>query len=170
MLVDQAHNFRNPNSNRYGNLERVLGGNGGRGRDGARKKVILLTATPINNDLLDLYNQIALITRGDRSCFVAAGSGDLYRYFLYARRLTRKQDQGIALYNLLEEIVIRRTRPFVRRAYPEATIRGKVIHFPERKPQRTGRYSADTPPPAAGSAQIVTYTLLSVRNSISDLP
>jgi hypothetical protein len=39
----------------------------------------LLTATPINNDLFDLYNQLALITRGDRSYFAAAGIGDLYR-------------------------------------------------------------------------------------------
>ncbi|MBI4193511.1 MAG: helicase [Betaproteobacteria bacterium] len=142
VLVDEAHNFRNPNANRYGNLERVLGGNSGRGRDGARKKVILLTATPINNDLFDLHNQIALITRGDRSYFAAAGIGDLYRYFLHARRLTRRQEQGLALYNLLEEVVIRRTRPFVRRAYPEATIRGKVIHFPERK-LRTVQYDLE---------------------------
>ncbi len=142
VLVDEAHNFRNPNANRYGNLERVLGGNGGRGRDGARKKVILLTATPINNDLFDLYHQIALISRGDRSYFAAAGIGDLYRYFLHARRETRKQAQGLALYNLLEEIVIRRTRPFVRRAYSEATIRGKLIRFPERK-LRTVKYDLE---------------------------
>lgn len=142
VLVDEAHNFRNPNANRYGNLERVLGANGGRGRDGARKKVILLTATPINNDLFDLHNQIALITRGDRSYFAAAGIGDLYRYFLHARKQARRQEQGLALYNLLEEVVIRRTRPFVRRAYPEATIRGKVIHFPERK-LRTVQYNLE---------------------------
>lgn len=142
VLVDEAHNFRNTHANRYGNLERVLGGNGGRGRDGARKKVILLTATPINNDLFDLHNQISLITRGDRSYFAAAGIGDLYRFFLHARRLTRKREQGLALYNLLEEIVIRRTRPFVRRAYAEATIRGAVIHFPERK-LRTVQYNLE---------------------------
>jgi superfamily II DNA or RNA helicase len=142
VLVDEAHNFRNPSANRYASLEQVLGANGGRGRDGARKKVILLTATPINNDLFDLYNEIALITRGDRSYFAAAGIGDLYRYFLHARRQTRKQEQSLALYNLLEEIVIRRTRPFVRRAYPEATIRGKVIRFPERK-LRTVNYDLE---------------------------
>jgi superfamily II DNA or RNA helicase len=143
VLVDEAHNFRNPSANRYSNLERLLGANGGRGRDGARKRVILLTATPINNDLLDLYSQIALITRGDRSYFAAAGIGDLYRYFLQARRETRKQGQGLALYNLLEEIVIRRTRPFIRRAYPEATIRGKAIRFPERR-LRTVNYDLET--------------------------
>ncbi len=142
VLVDEAHNFRNPNANRYGNLERVLGANGGRGREGARKKVVLLTATPINNDLFDLYNQIALITRGDRSYFAGAGIGDLYRYFLHARRQARRQEQGLALYNLLEEIVIRRTRPFVRRAYAEATIRGKTIRFPERK-LRTVQYDLE---------------------------
>ena len=38
----------------------------------ARKKLILLTATPINNDLFDLYNQLSLFTRGDRSYFAAA--------------------------------------------------------------------------------------------------
>lgn len=142
VLIDEAHNFRNPNANRYGNIERVLGANGGRGREGVRKKIILLTATPINNDLLDLHNQIALITRGDRSYFAAAGIGDLYRHFLHARRQARRQEQGLALYNLLEEIVIRRTRPFVRRAYPEATIRGKVIRFPERK-LRTVNYDLE---------------------------
>lgn len=140
LLVDEAHNFRNPNANRYGNLEHVLGANGGRGRDGARKKVILLTATPINNDLFDLYHQIALITRGDRSYFAAAGIGDLYRYFLHARRQARRQEQGLALYNLLEEIVIRRTRPFVRRAYAEATIRGKTIAQAAHRQLRPGSH------------------------------
>src|SRR5262249_53591369 len=36
----------------------------------------------------------------------------------------------------------RRTRPFVRRAYAEATIRGKLIHFPERK-LRTVQYDLE---------------------------
>ena len=105
----------------------------GRGRDGTRKKVILLTATPVNNDLFDLYNQFSLITQGDRSYFAAAGIGDLYRYFLQARREARRDVPGIALFNLLEEVVIRRTRTFIRKAYPEATIAGKKIHFPKRE-------------------------------------
>lgn len=133
VLMDESHNFRNPNAQRYANAERLLGSNGGRGRDGSRKKVILLTATPINNDLFDLYNQLSLITQGDRSYFSACGIGDLYRYFLKARRDARTNLGPFALFNLLEEIVIRRTRPFIRKAYPEATIMGKRIHFPERR-------------------------------------
>jgi len=133
VLVDESHNFRNQTAQRYAAIEAVLGANGGRGRDGARKKVILLTATPINNDLMDLYNQLSLITGGDRSYFAASGIGDLYKYFLSARRSVRLRDGVFALFNLLEEVVIRRTRAFIRTAYPEATIGGEKVHFPIRE-------------------------------------
>lgn len=133
ILVDESHNFRNRNAQRYETLERIISLNSGRGQAGERKKLILLTATPINNDLFDLYNQILLFTRGDRGYFSAAGIGDLYKYFLAARR-ANGENQGItALYNLLEEVVIRRTRQFIKKAYPDATIEGKKIYFPERK-------------------------------------
>lgn len=142
ILVDESHNFRNRNAQRYQNLERIIGSNGGRGHDGSRKKIILLTATPINNDLFDLYNQLALFTQGDRSYFAAAGIGDLHKYFLRARRESKAGTAAQALFNLLEEVVIRRTRPFIRHAYPEATIRGERIHFPERRLQ-TERYDLE---------------------------
>jgi hypothetical protein len=57
----------------------------------------------------------------------------LYRYFLKARQEARANSAAFALFNVLEELVIRRTRPFIRKAYPEATIGGKRIHFPQRK-------------------------------------
>lgn len=133
ILIDESHNFRNPGSVRYQNLERILGARGGRGRDGTRKKIILLTATPINNDLFDLYHQISLITHGDQGYFLACGIGDLRRYFLRIRKESRLGNPAIALFNLLEEIVIRRTRPFIRKAYPSAAIQGKKIRFPDRK-------------------------------------
>lgn len=145
ILVDESHNFRNQTAQRYGALEQILGGNGGRGRDGMRKKVILITATPISNDLFDLYNQFSLITQGNRSYFAASGIGDLYRYFLHARRQSRAGDRAFALFNLLEEIVIRRSRPFIRQAYPSATIRRKEadgswsemkVHFPNGNSKR----------------------------------
>jgi hypothetical protein len=107
-----------------------------------RKKVILLTATPVSNDLFDLYNQFSLITQGDRSYFSAAGIGDLYRYFLQARRESSRNAPGVALFNLLEEVVIRRTRSFIRKAYPEATIAGKKIRFPKRE-LKTVRYNLE---------------------------
>ena len=132
VLIDESHNFRNHLTNRYENLERIIGANGGKGRSGHRKRVILLTATPINNTIFDLYNQLMLIAQNDRGYFSRAGIGDLRRYFLEAR-----QQEGLeetqALFNLLEEIVIRRTRPYIRETYPEVTINGELINWPERK-------------------------------------
>src|SRR5579859_514096 len=143
ILVDESHNFRNRNAQRYENLERILAANNRRGKvSGERKKLILLTATPINNTMFDLYNQVNLFTGGDRSYFAAAGIGDLYRYFMIARRANRQQDSGIALFNLLEEVVIRRTRPFIKEAYPNATIKGQPINWPERR-LKTIRYNLE---------------------------
>ena len=135
ILIDESHNFRNHLSNRYENLGRLIGGNGGRGRDGERKRLILLTATPINNTIFDLYSQIMLFAQGDRGYFSAAGIGDLRKFFLNARRQANHShgNQMVAIFNLLEEVVVRRTRSFIRDTYPEATIGGKPIHWPKRK-------------------------------------
>lgn len=132
ILVDEAHNFRNKRAKRYLQLETILAANGRRGRSGGRKKLILLTATPINNNIFDLYNQINLFTGNDRTYFASAGIGDLYAYFLAARRDSVEQG-SIRIFNLLEEVVIRRTRQFIRRTYPEAMIRGKQITWPQRR-------------------------------------
>ena len=141
ILVDEAHNFRNRRTNRYEMVETILAANGRRGRSGGRKKVILLTATPINNTIFDLYNQINLFAGNDRTYFAAAGIGDLYKYFLAARRESIEEG-SIRVFNLLEEVVVRRTRQFIRRAYPEATIGGKRILWPDRQ-LRTVRYDLE---------------------------
>ena len=73
-----------------------------------------------------------LFTGNDRTYFASAGIGDLYTYFLAARRESIEEG-SIRIFNLLEEVVIRRTRQFIRRAYPEATIRGKKITWPSRQ-------------------------------------
>jgi superfamily II DNA or RNA helicase len=132
ILVDEAHNFRNRRAKRYLQLETILAANGRRGREGGRKKLILLTATPINNNIFDLYNQINLFTGNDRTYFASAGIGDLFTYFLAARRESIEAG-SIRIFNLLEEVVIRRTRQFIRRAYPDATIRGEKITWPGRQ-------------------------------------
>ncbi len=144
ILIDESHNFRNHRTNRYENLERLVGANGGRGRDRERKKVILLTATPINNTVLDLYYQLMLFAQGDRTYFSAAGIGDLRKYFLAARRQSTESgaSETAALFNLLEEVVIRRTRAYVRKAYPQATIQGEPINWPERELE-TVRYNLE---------------------------
>ena len=143
VLIDESHNFRNRSTQRYENLERILSINGSNGRVGARKKLIMLTATPINNNIFDLYNQITLFTGGDRSYFAGAGIGDLHRFFLRARQNAADHNTGAALFNLLEEVVVRRTRAFIRKTYPEATIQGEAIQWPERR-LKTTRYNLES--------------------------
>lgn len=64
LVIDESHNFRNKTTDaekkdRYTRLiEDVI-------KKGVRTKVLMLTATPVNNRLLDLRNQIELITEGD---------------------------------------------------------------------------------------------------------
>jgi len=48
---------------------------------------------------------VNLFTGGDGSYFAAAGIGDLQHYFLSARRANWQQESGIALFNLLEEVM-----------------------------------------------------------------
>ena len=134
LLIDEAHNFRNDKSNRYIALDDLVQRNRGKGREGERKKLIFLTATPINNDLLDLFNLIKLFSQGEQDYFREAGIGDLTSYFRSARRAAKSgsASPGEILFNLLDEFVVRNTRPYIRAAYPNATIMGKPIKFPDR--------------------------------------
>ena len=64
LVIDESHNIRNKSTDadktdRYTRLiEDVI-------KSGQRTKVLMLSATPVNNRLLDLRNQIELITEGD---------------------------------------------------------------------------------------------------------
>jgi len=129
ILVDESHNFRNSNINRYENLSRLL-------TLGKPKKLILLTATPVNNSIFDLFNQIKLITRDHDDFFSSAGIRSLWGYFL---QVEANKDH---LYDLLEEITVRRSRHYIRKNYPHAIIDGKPVHFPDRT-LHTVRYSLE---------------------------
>ena len=128
IVIDESHNFRNPDTNRWPNLFRIIT------QGDPDKKVILLTATPVNNTVFDLYHQLSLITRADRKALLTAGISDLWDYF---RRAEHNKD---ALYEVLEALAVRRSRQFIREHYPDAEIDGQLIRFPERE-LRTVRYS-----------------------------
>lgn len=63
IVIDESHNFRNgigtrQGENRYQKLiNQVL-------RSGVKTKVLMLSATPVNNDFTDLKNQLALVYSG----------------------------------------------------------------------------------------------------------
>jgi ERCC4-related helicase len=124
VLIDESHNYRTASTNRYNNIMKVLAG-------GNRKTVILLTATPVNNSLIDLYNQLNLITSGEDSHFAKIGIPDLRSYFLRADK--KQLATGIEdIVKILDEVMIRRTRNYIREHYPEATLNDVKIKFPDR--------------------------------------
>ena len=52
VIVDEAHAYRNVDNTWYAALDRLMGG--------TPKKLLLLTATPVNNSLWDLHNLFLL--------------------------------------------------------------------------------------------------------------
>jgi len=63
LVIDESHNFRNSKSNRYRFLvDNIL-------RQNEDMKVLLLSATPINNTLLDVRNQFKLLVKEDNAGF-----------------------------------------------------------------------------------------------------
>jgi len=125
ILVDESHNFRNPGTGRYGALMRLLA----TGKVG--KRVILMTATPINNAIWDLYHQLSLITGGRDAFFAEYGIRNLRRFF------GEVQENGVDIFTLLEQIMVRRSRQDIKQrqaAGEEIRLPGKgIIHFPERR-------------------------------------
>jgi superfamily II DNA or RNA helicase len=77
----------------------------------------------------------AQIESAEPDYFHEAGIGDFGAYFRRARRLVKQGDTpaGVVLFNLLEEVMVRNTRPYIRAAYPNATIKGKPVAFPNRR-------------------------------------
>ena len=125
VLIDESQNYRNPSTNRRVNLMKLLAG-------GRRKQVILVTATPVNNSLMDLYHQLSLITAGNDSHFADLGIPDLRSHFISADR--KELSAGIEdIVRILDELMIRRTRQFIIDNYAGAELEGKPVRFPQRK-------------------------------------
>ena len=61
-VIDEAHNLRNDSSKRHQELLEWFS-------DNSESKVLLLTATPINNSLTDFVNQIQLANKGSLESF-----------------------------------------------------------------------------------------------------
>lgn len=110
VLVDESQNFRSSSAKRRKNLMGLIG-------TGKRKQVLLMSATPINNSLMDLYYQLSIITRGDNAYFYRRiGIPDLYRHMADATR------DGTAvglekIEQLLDQIMVRRTRTYITEVY-----------------------------------------------------
>jgi superfamily II DNA or RNA helicase len=140
IVVDEAHALRNEDTTWYRAMERLLGG--------TPKQVVLLTATPINNGLWDLYNLVMLFGRHDRA-FTSAGVDSVRSLFMAAGANSRDPENlnPDVLYPLADAVSVRRDRVFIEREYEDATFPdGTRVRFP--KPTlRTRRYDLDVAHP-----------------------
>ncbi len=126
VLIDESQNFRTKSANRRKNLMKLMS-------VGKRKQAILLTATPINNSLMDLYYQLSIITGGNDDYFSRQiGIPDLYKHM---RDATNKDlAQGLEkIEQLLDMVMVRRTRSYIKDVYKDDKIEGKKIKFPDHQ-------------------------------------
>jgi len=126
IVVDESHNLRNPLSNRWENFYTLVWDH--IARRGNAPYILFLTATPINNTIWDFYWQIMLLVGMDRTAFMEEGIPDIFKFFKSIDTIGNPS----MLNDLLNELSIRRTRDYIKKNYPDATIKGKPINFPER--------------------------------------
>ena len=124
VLIDESQNFRSYNTARRTAIMKLL-------QSGRPKNVILMTATPINNQLLDIYHQLSLITAGNDSHFAAMGIHDIYKHIRNADREKNFEDGVAQMVPLLDEIMVRRTRNVIINNYPDEKINDKKLKFPK---------------------------------------
>ncbi|TAJ19150.1 MAG: hypothetical protein EPO65_07490, partial [Dehalococcoidia bacterium] len=135
VVVDESHNFRNTLTKRYRALMDIL--TGGK----PDKRVLLLTATPINNTIWDLYNQLSLITRGNDGWYAGRGPiTDLRSTF----RAVEQGEGGPGLLDAMMLSLVRRTRHDIRarEAAGEAVeVGGQPLRFPRHEFPKAVTYS-----------------------------
>ena len=149
VVIDESHNFRNggevsgedAKENRYLKLlNKVV-------RAGVRTKVLMLSATPVNEKFIDLKNQLALAYEGDavqlnKKLDTTKNIDEIFRQAQKAYnawyKLPAEQRTTDALlrmldfdfFELLDSVTIARSRKHIEKYYDTADI-GK---FPERLP------------------------------------
>ena len=152
VIIDESHNLRNPQSQRYKNIAEYLQK---RRKANPNTRVLLLTATPYNKGYSDLYAQLSLILDPEDPLpikpdaeITARGGDTLFRQKLkFEGRLDSlaafaKSEQRDDWRTLMNEFLIRRTRSFVKNdcakdesGKPFLEIAEKKLYFPERIPK-----------------------------------
>ena len=115
VVIDEAHNLRNPSTQRANALRRLLAGS-------PAKQLVLLTATPVNNSLLDLYYLLSYFLRND-AAFADVGIRSLKEHFDAAMALNPDDLSPEHMFDVLDAVAVRRTRSFVKTYYANDTIR-----------------------------------------------
>ena len=138
VVIDESHNFRNRGT-RYDKLmQNVI-------QRGGNTKVLMLSATPVNNRLEDLRNQFYLITANKDDSFRNIGIPSIRHTLKTAQAQfdntnfadkTDEPSQSISadFFKLLDALTIARSRRHVEKFYGDAL--EQIGGFPEREPPK----------------------------------
>ena len=143
VVIDESHNFRNDGGQRYRRLlDEII-------RAGAKTKALMLSATPVNTSLIDLRNQIYLMTEGREDAFqqslrvgsirtMMAAAQRQFKAWETGQSRRRRRDKaqlleslGADFQRLLSGVSISRSRRQIERFY--AAEMERVGQFPEHE-------------------------------------
>lgn len=133
LMIDESHNLKTQGSKSFQNLLQVITD---RKFCNDLPKVLMLSATPVNNGVKDLANQILLAKGGNERFFAHFGIENLLSLFGQTQREFKKSDSEEAfgeLYPILNKIMVKRTKHQVKKDFPDALLNGKQIIFPEER-------------------------------------
>jgi hypothetical protein len=142
VVIDESHNFRNKSTHndretRYDRLMRRII------KEGVKTRVLMLSATPVNNRLADLKNQIAFVTEADDLALDAHGirsiEATVHQAQLQFNRWLALEDDdrrparlidmlGFDYFKLLDLLTIARSRRHIEKYYGTQ----EMGRFPER--------------------------------------
>lgn len=144
VVIDESHNFRNKathkgKESRYDRLMRRII------KEGVKTRVLMLSATPVNNRLADLRNQIAFVTEGDDTALLEHGITSIEATTRKAqtqfnRWLNMDESEktpakliemlGFDYFTLLDHLTIARSRRHIEKYYGTS----ETGRFPDRLP------------------------------------
>ena len=131
VFIDEAHRFRNDDNDTYAKLHEICNG----------KKVVLISATPQNNYISDIANQIYLFQNRKNSNIIP-NQKDLEGFFKKLEKKLKKYDKGTPEYlevskevsteireKVLNHIMVRRTRKEIIKYY-DKDLKSQGLTFP----------------------------------------
>lgn len=155
VVIDESHNFRNKKTpragkeTRYDRLMRQIV------KEGVKTRVLMLSATPVNNRLADLRNQIAFATEGRDDALEPIGIASIdsttrraqqqFNKWLDLNDAERTPGRlvdmlGFDYFTLLDTLTIARSRRHIEKYYGTA----ETGEFPERRKPINIKQEIDT--------------------------
>lgn len=147
IIVDEAHKFRNHRSQMFQNLQ-IICKSGRRNNgliEGSKKKIVLISATPLNNRPEDIYYQLLLFQNARKSTLPIINLQSFFGRIINKYREIKKQElpdvgELRKLYKEIREKVlkpntIRRTRKDLQNVEQyRQDLKSQGIEFPQIKP------------------------------------